>query len=121
MTPITPAEARRKKDLTIPSQVYEAFNELIVEHLGTNGYTFVKQIDVVNRILLKFKESGNPITIEDILNNRWLNIERLYEDVGWEVCYTCRQLIEGEVATARFIFSTTHKILKPLKSKMVRV
>lgn len=45
MKAITPAEAIKQAKLIIPDQVFEAFNELIIQNLETSlGITYVLRI-----------------------------------------------------------------------------
>jgi hypothetical protein len=79
--PITPQEALHKKVESIPSQVFEAFDELIVKNLQ-DGRSEVIQEDVVNLISEKLSCHRNIVA-----SSSWLDIEDAYEAAGWHVEY----------------------------------
>ncbi len=76
--PISPKEVATMKANTFPSEVFDAFNELIAKKF-VNGSANVKQKDVVN--LIKEKMNDKPFSYD------WLNVEAAYEALGWEVSY----------------------------------
>jgi hypothetical protein len=78
VNPITPDEAVQKSGESIPDKVIEAFNECITKEFnGVSASIFQK--DVV--ALIKKKMGIRKI------NYSWLNIESLFANFGWEVCY----------------------------------
>ena len=76
--PITPEEVVYRKDGVIPPEVIQAFNELI-----TLNYSYdvskVSQKEVVERIKSKIPDMK--------FDSRWLNVEEIYGQCGWEVEY----------------------------------
>jgi hypothetical protein len=94
--PISPREAKSKKISTIPSEVFEAFNELIVEKLS-HGTAVLKQSDVVERICSKLKVSK-----DDIYENSWLDVEPMFMKQGWDVEYDKPAYNETYEATFKF-------------------
>lgn len=100
MKPITPREARQTKDVQVPEEVVESFNELISERLTLNGSVSLKQSDVIERILSK----SEHITRDLIFKNNWLDIEQIYRDNGWVVTYD--KLAWNESGEPIFIFES---------------
>lgn len=80
--PITPREASRGKLTSIPSEVYESFNELIQKNLQGNQ-AVVTQNEVVALICNKMKIKSR----QQIFDNNWLDVEPRYEEAGWEVVF----------------------------------
>ena|SRR3989344_552940 len=78
--PITPGEIAKTKRVSIPDEVFEAFNELIVEHFSGNSAT-IRQADVVALIEKK------GLDCKDIFKKGWLNVEGVYGKAGWSVTY----------------------------------
>jgi len=101
--PITPGQARSLKQRTIPQQVYEAFDELIVEQLDLYGAARFTQDTVINRILTKHDKDNLPCDRQEIFDKRWLDIESFYEDAGWTVQY--RRPSYDENGSAYFLFN----------------
>lgn len=81
MKPITPAEIINK-DRTIPDQVIESFNELIVENIRCS-VARVYQEEVLEKICDKMP----AVDRREVINNKWLDIEDLYRSAGWKVDY----------------------------------
>lgn len=104
MKPITPQEAKSKKSATIPSEVVNAFNQLITERLRGKSATFT-QNEVVYKILENMDVARN-----DIFDNGWLDIEPLFEKAGWKVEYdkpgfnVIKKPKRNETYDAKFIF-----------------
>lgn len=79
--PITPEGVDALKGKTIPSVVIEVFNKLIAR--GWNGReSVVQQNEVVDLIF-----SRSELKREELFQNNYLDIEPLYEKVGWSVEY----------------------------------
>lgn len=83
---MTPAQAADLKMSRIPEKVFEAFNEVIADHLS-EGHATVKQEEVVERILAKFSGEVEKITRHNIFENGWLDVEAFYRKKGWKVSY----------------------------------
>lgn len=81
--PISPFEVGNKKIDFIPSEVIEAFNELIVKAFS-GGTARVVQQEVVDLALEKMKFNRPRVPEFD---SQWLNVEELYEAEGWDVEY----------------------------------
>ena len=83
--PITPGDVIKVKNDSIPDNVIEAFNEEIISNW--NGHeSIVYQVHVVNRIVNKmFSIEG--FNRADIFDRRWLDIEYIFRDEGWNVTF----------------------------------
>lgn len=83
MKPITPDEVQNAKNTNIPDYVIDSFNKLIASRW--NGYSAtINQIDVINHIIANCY--GN-ITKREIYDNKYLDVESIFESVGWKVEY----------------------------------
>lgn len=82
MKPISPLEAQELKLKSIPNEVIEIFNEAIVTFLK-NDSSLIYQEYIIEKIL----ESLN-IERNKIFERGYLDIESLFENVGWTVHYT---------------------------------
>ena len=94
--PITPDEVVAKKAELIPSGVIEAFNELIAKHFDGSSAT-IKQEEVVALIREKMNCTRNKV-----FDEKWLDIEPLFNDVGWRVDYDKPAYNENYEATFEF-------------------
>jgi hypothetical protein len=94
--PITPGQARTKRTNSIPDEVLEAFNELIVENLR-GRFSCFRQEAVEKRIMEKLKVSN-----QHIYESRWLDVEEIYRNAGWEVKYDAPGYNENYPATFDF-------------------
>ena len=82
MPAISPNEVVAQKQKNIPEIVFEAFNELIAENF-TGSSAIVKQDDVIGLILSK----SGFLSRQEVFDKGWLNVEEVYEEVGWDVVY----------------------------------
>ena len=78
--PIKPSEVAQQKLTDFPDEVIEAFNELIAANYN-NGYSQFKQKAVINLMISK------GLTLADITDKNWLNVDSIYEKAGWKVSY----------------------------------
>lgn len=99
--PIKPSEVGPKKAQTMPPEVFEAFNELIVKHWDGRSAT-VLQSDVVNLILAKMTLSKPEIKRSDLYDNHYLDVESHYRKAGWVVKYDSPACNESYPATFEF-------------------
>jgi len=81
VAPITPDEAKKLKNHSIPDEVIKAFNDMIVEKLSS-GRAVIKQKDVVARIV-----AATQITEDQLFDNHWLDVEDVFRKAGWTVKY----------------------------------
>jgi hypothetical protein len=102
MKPISPKEAQDLKNRNLPSEVIEAFNELIAQDFNGTTST-VSQKEVVALIKKKLKTE---------FKDHYLNVEPLFEDHGWKVVYDKPGYNEDYDATFEF------RVVKPLRGKL---
>lgn len=86
--PITPNDVGKEQLKIIPEFVIDSFNKLIATNF--DGYVSrVKQDDVVD--LIKSTAGFTAVVLKDktldSFDNKWLNVETIYEDAGWKVTY----------------------------------
>lgn len=81
--PMSPDEITDTKEDLIPDEVIESFNEMIVEKWdGTKS--FFRQKEIVSKIK---KKMGLHSSSKKIFENNWLDVEKIYEELGWVVRY----------------------------------
>lgn len=93
--PITPKEVTLLKVSTIPDEIFEAFNELIVENFDGRSACFSEK-KVVALIVKK------GISSKDAYGNHWLDVEPIYRKAGWKVEYDKPGYNESYDATFTF-------------------
>lgn len=103
---IKPEEIIEKKQASIPDQVFEAVNEMIVKKWNGSDSTF-RQEDLVALILEKFSESDLEQNRRKLFDNHWLDFEDVYRKAGWKVVYDKSAYNESYPAT--FAFSRRKK------------
>lgn len=109
--PISPEDIGAYKATVFPSEVIEAFNELIAEEYSGKSAT-VLQKKVVDRIIQKMlgvsalgEEDDDIRRLRNqIFNRGWLNVEEIYRTQGWKVEYDKPAYCES--FDAFFSFST---------------
>lgn len=89
MKPITPKEAQASKHTSIPDEIIEATNELIVENLELDGSATVLQKHITARALSKFKKADpeSKMTSQIMFDKNWMDIEPVFRAAGWRVTY----------------------------------
>jgi hypothetical protein len=95
--PITPKEVR--ETATKPDVVIEVFNELIQKYWD-GDQAVIKESEAAQLISKRMDNIGTKAIYE----NRWLDIEHLYQKSGWVVVYDKPGFNESYPAT--FTFST---------------
>jgi hypothetical protein len=95
--PISPAEARQLKAHVLPDFVFRAFNACILKHFDGKVATF-DQDEVIKQIQDEWRRTG-AATIDEagcgdrltsreaIFENKYLDVELAYEQLGWKVLY----------------------------------
>lgn len=84
ISPVTPQEVMEKIGRDIPSEIIEAVNKLIVkEYKPITGWAKVYQDD----ILAIVTGPGSKFTKRQIFDNKWLDVEPVFERAGWTVKY----------------------------------
>lgn len=89
--PIKASEVIQAKLQTIPNEVLEAFNELIVKNF--DGYqSTIKQNEAISLIIAKTRSEESSMNDwypekikKHIYDNHWLDIEDIYRKEGWLV------------------------------------
>lgn len=94
--PITPDEAMAAKAVSIPAEVYEAFNECIVENL--RGGTANFRLDTVAKLAAQKLGTSTQI----LFDRRWCDVEPAYRAAGWDVEYDSPGYNESYPATFTF-------------------
>ena len=103
--PLNPNQINYESVNTIPLEVIESFNKLIIINWDGNKAQ-IKQTDVINQILKEFVDTKSNLTMNDIFVNKWLYIEEIFESHGWDVEY----IKYNEII---FIFKKSEKIVIP--------
>ena len=94
--PINPKEVQARKNAKIPDEVFQVFNELIVDNWDGHSAT-VMQDDAAKKIAKKLK-----ITTEQVYARSLLDIEGIYRKAGWKVEYDKPGYCETYEAFFRF-------------------
>ncbi len=89
-----------KKATLIPDKVIEAFNEMIAQNCSNGSSTFTQK-EVVALIVSK------GIDEDQLLDNRWLDVEGIYRKADWSVKYDKPGF--NETYDATFTFSKKRK------------
>ena len=83
--PITPNEVAKGK-MEFPEEVIEAFNELIAKDFCID-HAIIMEDDVARLIKKKFNANGKKVTMDEIYDNGWLDVETVFRKAGWKVTY----------------------------------
>jgi hypothetical protein len=95
--PIKPSEVQKVKDSKLPEEVFQVFNDLIVENWDGNSATFYK--DEANKRVAK----ALNISGQEVYNRNLLDVETVYRKAGWKVEYDSPSI--GDNYEANFTFS----------------
>jgi hypothetical protein len=79
--PIRPEEVRGEREIEIPEPVIDTFNALIRQNFRRGRDTIISAEDVVGVLVEKGFDRG------EILDKKWLDVEDIYGDFGWDVAY----------------------------------
>ena len=102
--PITPDQVQSEKDLTIPDEIIKVFNHLIVKNWD-GRCSIVYQDELLEVVEEAFDANGKGITrqmMQMIFDNRWLDVEPLFKEAGWNVEYDKPAYCESYPATFKF-------------------
>lgn len=94
MKPITPDEAQSQNVKGLPTQVIEAVNNMIRLNL-VDGEVIIYQDELISEICRLMEKEK--------IDRRWLNIENIYREAGWNVEYDKPGF--NETYRAHFIFT----------------
>jgi len=101
MPPITPEQAQAAdRSKPIPEDVFEVFNELIVDDLSADGRARVYRDDAVERLAAKGYRAS------DLFIEGWLDVEPHYRAAGWNVTYDQPAYNESYAAYYDFVKDT---------------
>jgi hypothetical protein len=81
--PITPDNVVEKKEQIMPDFVIEAFNTVIAKNY-THGSARFNKDEAIDAIV---KASQSSVTRQKIFDEKWLDIEDIYQQAGWKVSY----------------------------------
>ena len=95
--PISPGDVAGRKTSSIPEQVFEAFNTLIVKRWSGNS-AVVRQDEAVKAIMALMP----VVTRSDVFTESWLDVEAAYRRAGWNVEYDKPGYNESYEATFTF-------------------
>jgi len=97
VNPITPEQAIKQKDASIPDFVIEEFNKQIIENLsvGRRIVTSTFRQEDVEKAIRERCEAGQ-------FKYRWLDVEDMYRNCGWKVEYDKPGYNESYPATFTF-------------------
>ena len=80
--PITPDEAYDHYWETFPDEVISTFNDLIKENWTPSSRTATfQQKEVLDRL------AKLGLDVDRIIERQWLDVELIFQEVGWEVEY----------------------------------
>jgi hypothetical protein len=83
--PITPQEVVPLKLEITPDFIIDAFNKLIAREFN-GSHSRIRQDDIIEAILANTADD-ETITREVIFKNKWLDVEDIYRQHGWDVNY----------------------------------
>ena len=104
--PITPDEVVDAKIESIPSEVYQVFNKLIVAAWNGDTATVIENV-AIYALFSQFAAAGKDVTRAELLASGWLRVEDAYRKVGWRVVYDTPA--HNETFEPRFTFSRNGK------------
>ncbi|HZJ65947.1 MAG TPA: hypothetical protein VFD36_20710 [Kofleriaceae bacterium] len=97
MSPLRPEDVVDKKRDRMPKEVIAAFDELIAEKWDGRE-AVIPQPEVIERI----KQKLVTLSGDDVIGRGYLDIEPIYEKVGWKVEYDKPAFNEAGTATFTF-------------------
>lgn len=81
--PIKPSEVQDKKNASLPAEVFDAFNALIVEKWSeASRCAIIHQCEVAERVAVAL-----GITKGEVYERKLLDVEDAYRKAGWKVKY----------------------------------
>lgn len=84
--PITPNQAKKKHITTIPDEIIETVNELLVKD-SPHGEIIIRQDDLMKLVLPKLRQKNETITRGEVFDNNWFDFEPIFRKAGWKVKY----------------------------------
>jgi len=87
VAPISPNDITPAKKLALPDEVVEAFNHLLAKNFS-GGRARITQNEAIAEIQRRWLQNHSAeLGRHDIFDRRWLDVEPLYREQGWEVSY----------------------------------
>lgn len=83
--PIRPDQALAKKTHNIPAYVIEAANDLLVRKVSLSGVATFTVPELADLAVKKARAQGERISRDKLFDNRWLDIEPVFQEAGWKV------------------------------------
>jgi hypothetical protein len=99
--PISPDEVLDAKKTSIPDEMFEAVNEMIVKKWNGSEATF-RQEDLMSLYLQKVGENDIQKSRDKVYENHWMDFEDIYRKNGWSVSYDKPAYNESYPATFTF-------------------
>lgn len=107
--PISPQEAQSLSVTSIPAEIFEAINSLLIERTGPSSKEVTLKQDLIltryNEICIQ--KNVTPLKWSEIFEKKYLDIEHLYEKAGWSVEYD--KPVWNETYDAFFVFKPNKK------------
>ena len=83
----SPAMVRAKKTESIPNEIFDATNELLIQRYSPGQRIIIEMEEIVQLAKNKMMKFSNPQVDENFYENNWLDIESYYRDAGWTVLF----------------------------------
>jgi len=86
--PLDPNKVQEIKNNTIPAEIFDAVNQLIVENWD-GSEAIIKQNAIINKYfeLAKIDHDSRNIMRRKLFDKHLLDIEKSYREMGWSVEY----------------------------------
>lgn len=100
--PISPDEAYKERVFSIPDEIIEAVNNLLIKNVSKGGYATILQKDIEALALGKFLANGKVVSVSSMYENNWFDFEDLFRAAGWKVEYDRPAYNESYDASFKF-------------------
>lgn len=84
ITPLTPAEVKAKAIESIPSEMIQAVNELLIENASRHSIT-IHTKDIITRF--RKLANGKYDHVANVSEKGWLDFEPLFRNAGWSISF----------------------------------
>jgi len=85
--PISPDEAYKERVFSIPDEIIETVNQLLIKNVSKGGHATILQKDIESLALGKFLANGKVVSASSMYENGWLDFEDQFRAAGWKVEY----------------------------------
>jgi hypothetical protein len=96
VNPLTPNQVTAHKKVLLPDAIIECWNGLIAKNW--DGYVSIVHQSEAVRLLMEVMDCGR----DEVITNKWLDIEDIYRESGWKVVYDRPGYNENYSATFNF-------------------